>query len=502
MPPGASMVHCVWFIFLGARCMVPGARYVVPGARCLIPWAWYMVPCPWCAITGAWFGARSVVAGAWCVIPAGAWIPVHGDRSLLLVPWGLLHRALSLVRGSWCMVWCEIHGTWCLVHGAWCLVPGARSVVPGAWCVIPGAWILVHGLVRDPWYLVPGAWCMVPCPWCEIRGTRCMDPGAWSGARSVVPGAWCVVPGAWRLVPGAWIQVPGAWCVIPGAWCLIPGAWILVHGLVRDPWYLVPGAWCMVPCPWCEIRGTRCMDPGAWSGTRSVVPGAWCVIPGAWILVHGLVRDPGSGWCAMGASPNAFSSHPMDVWSVFPWRGGDSRELSVEPNPGRTWPGACWSLGKIRAPRCDMVWHVGCKAEASRERSLVPIGNLGASHDAIISRHERTRVRSSPSAIGVGWHGFFRGGILGDACTRHRCVSRFGTLAKCIKGYHSLRIVPFGNKTWTLRCNPWGVHRETKRDVVALSLGSTCSSWKDAVLGDALTSNRLSRRFTKGRKPR
>ncbi|KAK7289173.1 hypothetical protein RIF29_02755 [Crotalaria pallida] len=192
----------------------------------------------------------------------------------------------------------------------------------------------------------------------------------------------------------------------------------------------------------------------------------------------------------------------MDVWSVFPWHGGDSSESSVEPNPGRTWPGACWSLGKIRAPRCDMVWHVGCKAEASRERSLVPIGNLGASHDAIISRHERTRVRSSPSAIGAGWHGFFRGGILGDACTRHCCVSRFSTLAKCSKGYHSLRIVPFGNKTWTLRCNPWGVHRETKRDVVALSLGSTCSSWKDAVLGDALTSNRLSRRFTKGRKPR
>ncbi|KAK7233623.1 hypothetical protein RIF29_02538 [Crotalaria pallida] len=384
MPPGASMVHCVWFIFLGARCMVPGARYVVPGARCLIPWAWYMVPCPWCAITGAWFGARSVVAGAWCVIPAGAWIPVPGDRSLLLVPWGLLHRALSLVRGSWCMVWCEIHGTWCLVHGAWCLVPGARSVIRGTRC-----------MVRDPW---------------------CLDPGAWSGARSGVVGALCLVPG----------------------------------------------------------------------GLAGCLP-----------LHHG-----GSGWCAMGASPNAFSSHPMDVWSVFPWRGGDSRESSVEPNPGRTWPGACWSLGKIRAPRCDMVWHVGCKAEASRERSLVPIGNLGASHDAIISRHERTRVRSSPSAIGAGWHGFFRGGILGDACTRHRCVSRFGTLAKCIKGYHSLRIVPFGNKTWTLRCNPWGVHRETKRDVVALSLGSTCSSWKDAVLGDALTSNRLSRRFTKGRKPR
>ncbi|KAK7238148.1 hypothetical protein RIF29_44366 [Crotalaria pallida] len=537
MPPGASMVHCVWFIFLGARCMVPGARYVVPGARCLIPWAWYMVPCPWCAITGAWFGARSVVAGAWCVIPAGAWIPVPGDRSLLLVPWGLLHRALSLVRGSWCMVWCEIHGTWCLVHGAWCLVPGATSVVPGAWCVIPGAWILVHGLVRDPWYLVPGAWCMVPCPWCEIRGTRCMDPGAWSGARSVVPGAWCVVPGAWRLVPGAWIQVHGLvrdpwypvhgawcmvrdpWCMVPDPWCMdpgawsgarsmVPGAWCMVHGalsLVRDPWYAVHGSWCMV---WYEIRGTRCMvrdpwclDPGAWSGARSGVVGALCLVPGGLAgclpLHHG-----GSGWCAMGASPNAFSSHPMDVWSVFPWHGGDSRESSVEPNPGRTYPGACWSLGKIRAPWCDMVWHVGCKAEASRERSLVPIGNLGASHDAIISRHERTRVRSSPSAIGAGWHGFFRGGILGDACTRHRCVSRFGTLAKCIKGYHSLRIVPFGNKTWTLRCNPWGVHRETKRDVVALSLGSTCSSWKDAVLGDALTSNRLSRRFTKGRKPR
>ncbi|KAK7288611.1 hypothetical protein RIF29_02077 [Crotalaria pallida] len=225
MPAGASMVHCVWFIFLGARCMVPGARYVVPGARCLIPWAWYMVPCPWCAITGAWFGARSVVAGAWCVIPgawsgarsvvAGAWIPVPGDRSLLLVPWGLLHRALSLVRGSWCMVWCEIHG-------------GRAGCLP---------------------------------------------------------------------------------------------------------------------------------------------------------MHHG-----GSGWCAMGASPNAFSSHPMDVWSVFPWRGGDSRESSLEPNPGRTWPGACWSLGKIRALRCDLVWHVGCKADASRERSLVPIGNLGASHDAIISR--------------------------------------------------------------------------------------------------------------------
>ncbi|KAK7234652.1 hypothetical protein RIF29_43860 [Crotalaria pallida] len=268
MPPGASMVHCVWFIFLGARCMVPGARYVVPGARCLIPWAWYMVPCPWCAITGAWFGARSVVAGAWCVIPAGAWIPVPGDRSLLLVPWGLLHRALSLVRGSWCMVWCEIHGTWCLVHGAWCLVPGARSVIRGTRC-----------MVRDPW---------------------CLDPGAWSGARSGVVGALCLVPG----------------------------------------------------------------------GLAGCLP-----------LHHG-----GSGWCAMGASPNAFSSHPMDVWSVFPWRGGDSRESSVEPNPGRTWPGACWSLGKIRAPRCDMVWHVGCKAEASRERSLVPIGNLGASHDAIISR--------------------------------------------------------------------------------------------------------------------
>ncbi|KAK7238004.1 hypothetical protein RIF29_44164 [Crotalaria pallida] len=245
------------------------------------------------------------------------------------------------------------------------------------------------------------------------------------------------------------------------------------------------------------VNGFYLVDPASSHMLVSKIKPCMWGLAGCLPLHHG-----GSGWCAMGASPNAFSSHPMDVWSVFPWHGGDSSESSVEPNPGRTWPGACWSLGKIRAPRCDMVWHVGCKAEASRERSLVPIGNLGASHDAIISRHERTRVRSSPSAIGAGWHGFFRGGILGDACTRHRCVSRFGTLAKCIKGYHSLRIVPFGNKTWTLRCNPWGVHRETKRDVVALSLGSTCSSWKDAVLGDALTSNRLSRRFTKGRKPR
>ncbi|KAK7289087.1 hypothetical protein RIF29_02649 [Crotalaria pallida] len=299
-------------------------------------------------------------------------------------------------------------------------------------------------------------------PWCEIRGTWCpvLDPlGLVHGALSLVRDHWCMV----------WCEICGSWCMVRDPRCIDPGAW---SGATS----LAPGAWCMVRDPWC-------MDPGAWSGARSVVPGAWCMVHGA----LSLVRDP---------------CHPMDVWSVFPWRGGDSRESSVEPNPGRTWPSACWSLGKIRAPRCDMVWHVGCKAEASRERSLVPIGNLGASHDAIISRHERTRVRSSPSAIGAGWHGFFRGGILGDACTRHRCVSRFGTLAKCIKGYHSLRIVPFGNKTWTLRCNPWGVHRETKRDVVALSLGSTCSSWKDAVLGDALTSNRLSRRFTKGRKPR
>ncbi|KAK7274037.1 hypothetical protein RIF29_15107 [Crotalaria pallida] len=47
----------------------------------------------------------------------------------------------------------------------------------------------------------------------------------------------------------------------------------------------------------------------------------------------------------------------MDVWSVFPWRGGDSRKSSLQPNPGRTWPGASWSLGKIGAPRCDLVWH-------------------------------------------------------------------------------------------------------------------------------------------------
>ncbi|KAK7274066.1 hypothetical protein RIF29_15137 [Crotalaria pallida] len=200
---------------------------------------------------------------------------------------------------------------------------------------------------------------MVHCPWCMITG-------AWSGARSVVPGAWCLAPGAWS---GARSVVPGSGILVNGALslCVIPGAWILVHGLVRDPWYLVhgsrclvPSAWCMVPCPWC-------MDPGGLAGC----------LP----MHHG-----GSGWCAMGASPNAFSSHPMDVWSVFPWRGGDSRESSLEPNPGRTWPGACWSLGKIRAPWCDLVWHGGCKADASRERSLVPIGNLGASHDAIISR--------------------------------------------------------------------------------------------------------------------
>ncbi|KAK7240355.1 hypothetical protein RIF29_43143 [Crotalaria pallida] len=410
-----------------------------------------MVPCPWCVIPGAWSGA-----------------------------------------------WCMVRDPWCMDPGAW---SGARSVVPGAWCMVHGA----LSLVRDPWYAVHGSWCMV---WCEVRGTRCMVRSPWCMA----PCPWCMDPGAWCMVRDPWCMVPDPWCMDPGAWSgarsMVPGAWCMVHGalsLVRDPWYAVHGSWCMV---WYEIRGTRCMvrdpwclDPGAWSGARSGVVGALCLVPGGLAgclpLHHG-----GSGWCAMGASPNAFSSHPVDVWSVFPWRGGDSRESSVEPNPGRTWPGACWSLGKIRAPRCDMVWHVGCKAEASRERSLVPIGNLGASHDAIISRHERTRVRSSPSAIGAGWHGFFRGGILGDACTRHCCVSRFGTLAKCIKGYHSLRIVPFGNKTWTLRCNPWGVHRETKRDVVALSLGSTCSSWKDAVLGDALTSNRLSRRFTKGRKPR
>ncbi|KAK7287998.1 hypothetical protein RIF29_01363 [Crotalaria pallida] len=266
--------------------------------------------------------------GPWCEI-RGTWCPV-------LDPLGLVHGALSLVRDHWCMVWCEICGSWCMVRDPRCIDPGAWS---GATSLAPGAWCMV----RDPW-------CMVPDPWC-------MDPGAWSGARSMVPGAWCMVHGALSLV--------------------------------RDPWYAVHGSWCMV---WYEIRGTRCMvhdpwclDPGAWSGARSGVVGALCLVPGGLAgclpLHHG-----GSGWCAMGASPNAFSSHPMDVWSVFPWRGGDSRESSVEPNPGRTWPGACWSLGKIRAPRCDMVWHVGCKAEASRERSLVPIGNLGASHDAIISR--------------------------------------------------------------------------------------------------------------------
>ncbi|KAK7288647.1 hypothetical protein RIF29_02115 [Crotalaria pallida] len=64
----------------------------------------------------------------------------------------------------------------------------------------------------------------------------------------------------------------------------------------------------------------------------------------------------------------------MDVWSVFPWRGGDSRESSVEPNPGRTWPGACWSLGKIRAPRCDLV--------GSREHRPRCIEAVGATRSA------------------------------------------------------------------------------------------------------------------------
>ncbi|KAK7274056.1 hypothetical protein RIF29_15127 [Crotalaria pallida] len=195
-----------------------------------------------------------------------------------------------------------------------------------------------------------------------------MDPGAWSGARSVVPGSWILVHGALSLVRDpwcmVWCEIRVTWCMVPCPWCVIPGAWILVHGLVRDPGQLVHGVLSLV-------RDPRCMDPGAWSGG----------LAGCLPKHHG-----GSGWCALGASPNAFSSHPMDVWSVFPWRGGDSRESSLEPNPGRTWPGACWSLGKIRAPRCDLVWHVGCKADASRERSLVPIGNLGALHDAIISR--------------------------------------------------------------------------------------------------------------------
>ncbi|KAK7231471.1 hypothetical protein RIF29_45066 [Crotalaria pallida] len=275
-----------------------------------------------------------------------------------------------------------VRDPWCMDPGAW---SGARSVVPGAWCMVHGA----LSLVRDPWYAVHGSWCMV---WCEVRGTRCMVRSPWCMA----PCPWCMDPGAWCMVRDPWCMVPDPWCMDPGAWSgarsMVPGAWCMVHGalsLVRDPWYAVHGSWCMV---WYEIRGTRCMvrdpwclDPGAWSGARSGVVGALCLVPGGLAgclpLHHG-----GSGWCAMGASPNAFSSHPVDVWSVFPWRGGDSRESSVEPNPGRTWPGACWSLGKIRAPRCDMVWHVGCKAEASRERSLVPIGNLGASHDAIISR--------------------------------------------------------------------------------------------------------------------
>ncbi|KAK7288624.1 hypothetical protein RIF29_02090 [Crotalaria pallida] len=341
--------------------------------------------------------------GPWCEI-RGTWCPV-------LDPLGLIHGALSLVRDHWCMVWCEICGSWCMVRDPRCIDPGAwsgaTSLAPGAWsaasCLVPGAWILVHGLVRDPWYLVPGAWCMVPCPWCEIRGTRCMDPGAWSGARSVVPGAWCVVPGAWRLVPGAWIQVHGlvrdpwypvhgAWSLVPGAWYVIPGAWILVHGalsLVRDPWCMdpcawsgarsvVPGAWCMVhgalslvPDPWymvwCEIRGTRCMvrdpwcmDPGAWSGG----------LAGCLPMHHG-----GSGWCVMGASPNAFSSHPMDVWSVFPWRGGDSKESSVEPNPGRTTKGQESDRPQVRSGR-DGTGSFQVASWAMHARGIVAFLNL------------------------------------------------------------------------------------------------------------------------------
>ncbi|KAK7288349.1 hypothetical protein RIF29_01795 [Crotalaria pallida] len=255
----------------------------------------------------------------------GPWCEIRGTWCPVLDPLGLVHGALSLVRDHWCMVWCEICGSWCMVRDPRCIDPGAWS---GATSLAPGAWCMV----RDPW-------CMVPDPWC-------MDPGAWSGARSMVPGAWCMVHGALSLV--------------------------------RDPWYAVHGSWCMV---WYEIRGTRCMvrdpwclDPGAWSGARSgpIIRGtSWLpALAPRWVRMV----------CHGGFPQRFFKPSHGCV------RGGDSRESSVEPNPGRTWPGACWSLGKIRAPRCDMVWHVGCKAEASRERSLVPIGNLGASHDAIISR--------------------------------------------------------------------------------------------------------------------
>ncbi|KAK7274050.1 hypothetical protein RIF29_15121 [Crotalaria pallida] len=130
----------------------------------------------------------------------------------------------------------------------------------------------------------------------------------------------------------------GPWCEIRGTWCPVLDPLGLVHGALS----LVRDHWCMVRCEicgsWCMVRDPRCIDPGAWSGATSLAPGAWSGgLAGCLPMHHG-----GSGWCAMGASPNAFSSHPMDVWSVFPWRGGDSRESSLEPNPGRTWPGACW----------------------------------------------------------------------------------------------------------------------------------------------------------------
>ncbi|KAK7274059.1 hypothetical protein RIF29_15130 [Crotalaria pallida] len=164
--------------------------------------------------------------------------------------------------------------------------------------------------------------------------------------------------------------------MVPCPWCVIPGAWILVHGLVRDPW-------CMMPCLWCVIPGARSVVPGAWIP----LPGAWCLVPGAWILVHGALslvyqevglshipdfgglagcqpmHHGGSGWCAMGASLNAFSSHPMDVWSVFPWHGGDSRESSLEPNPGQSHVGKVGS--REHRPRCTEA--VGATRSARKD---------------------------------------------------------------------------------------------------------------------------------------
>ena len=97
----------------------------------------------------------------------------------------------------------------------------------------------------------------------------------------------------------------------------------------------------------------------------------------------------------MGLPPSAPATCPRHAGAFFHGVVGNSTESSSMPNPGRTWPGAGWSFGKM----CASSWTY--PAPRTRLRCIKGLASASRSHSKFLMRPSHlSRFRFCDSVTG------------------------------------------------------------------------------------------------------